>query len=65
MAQIDQRLDAYINKSASFAQPILQHLRSLVHKACPQVEETIKWGMPHFDYKGEMMCSMAALPQFH
>jgi uncharacterized protein YdeI (YjbR/CyaY-like superfamily) len=53
----------YINKSAAFAQPILNHLRALVHKTCPLVEEKIKWGFPHFDYKGEMMCSMAAFKQ--
>jgi len=55
----DKRIDNYIAKSADFAKPILNHLRKLVHAACPQVEETIKWGFPHFDYKG-MMCSMAA-----
>ena len=63
MAQIDKRIDTYINKSVNFARPILDHLRGLVHKACPQVEETIKWGMPHFDYKGEMMCNMASFKQ--
>lgn len=56
-------VDAYIQKAAPFAQPILQHLRALVHKACPATEEKIKWGMPHFDYKGEMMCSMASFKQ--
>ncbi|MBL0355743.1 MAG: YdeI/OmpD-associated family protein [Chitinophagaceae bacterium] len=56
-------IDTYISKSAHFAQPILHHLRVLVHKACPDVEEKIKWSMPHFDYKGEMMCSMAAFKQ--
>ena len=60
--QKDKRIDAYILKSADFAKPILNHLRSLVHAACPNVEETIKWGFPHFDYKG-MMCSMAAFKQ--
>jgi hypothetical protein len=53
------RHDAYIKAAAPFAQPILTHLRELVHKACPEVEETIKWGFPHFDYKG-VLCSMAA-----
>jgi len=38
-------------------------LRELVHKACPETEETMKWSFPHFDYKGEMMCSMAAFKQ--
>jgi len=36
----DKRVDAYIAKSADFAKPILNHLRALVHQACPQVEET-------------------------
>ena len=56
-------IDTYITKSADFAKPILNHIRSLVHKACPDAEEKIKWGFPHFDYKGEMMCSMAAFKQ--
>lgn len=63
MATTDPRIDAYIAKSAPFAQPILTHLRKLVHKACPEAEEKMKWSMPHFDYKGEMMCSMAAFKQ--
>jgi len=61
--KLDPRIDAYIAKSADFAHPILKHLRKVVHDACPSVEETIKWGMPHFDYKGSMMCSMAAFKQ--
>lgn len=55
-------IDTYITKSADFAKPILNHLRELVHKACPTVEEKVKWGMPHFDYKGPM-CSMASFKQ--
>jgi uncharacterized protein YdeI (YjbR/CyaY-like superfamily) len=60
MATKDPRIDAYIARSAEFAQPILNHLRAVVHAACPDVEETMKWSFPHFDYKGEMMCSMAS-----
>lgn len=60
MATNDKRVDLYILRSADFAIPILEHLRRLVHKACPDVEEKMKWSFPHFDYKGEMMCSMAA-----
>ncbi len=60
MANIDRRIDAYIANAQPFARPILEHLRSLVHHACPGVEETMKWSFPHFDYCGEMMCSMAA-----
>ena len=62
MGTKDKRVDAYIAQSADFAKPILLHLRELVHKACPEVEETMKWSFPHFDYIG-MMCSMAAFKQ--
>ncbi len=59
MNKKDNRIDLYIANAKPFAQPILNHLRELVHKGCPDVEETIKWGMPSFDYKGPF-CSMAA-----
>lgn len=59
MANKDKRVDVYIANSPDFAQPILAHLRHLVHVACPKVEETIRWGFPHFDYHG-IMCSMAS-----
>lgn len=52
-------IDSYISKAKPFAQPILKHLRKLVHQACPDVEETIKWGFPHFIYKG-ILCCVAA-----
>src|SRR5208282_1212713 len=55
----DQRVDAYIANAADFAQPILAHLRQLVHTACPAVEETVKWGGPFFMHKG-IVCFMAA-----
>ena len=58
----DKRVDAYIAKSAGFAQPILREIRGIVHQACPEVEETMKWSFPHFDYKG-MLCSMAAFKE--
>ena len=59
MGKKDPRVDAYIERSSAFAKPVLKHLRKLVHRGCPDVQETIKWGMPHFDYKG-IMCGMAA-----
>jgi uncharacterized protein YdeI (YjbR/CyaY-like superfamily) len=52
MGKKDPRIDAYIAKSADFAKPILKYLRDAVHEGCPDVEETIKWGMPAFDYHG-------------
>ena len=63
MGTKEKLIDSYIAKSADFAKPILNHIRALVHTACPAVEEKMKWSFPHFDYKGEMMCSMAAFKQ--
>jgi uncharacterized protein YdeI (YjbR/CyaY-like superfamily) len=56
----DPRIDAYVAKQADFARPILDHLRAAIHRACPKVEETLKWSMPHFQYRGQMMAGMAA-----
>lgn len=63
MGKKDPRIDAYISKAQDFAQPILTHLRELVHTACPDVEETWKWSFPHFMYKEAILCSMASFKQ--
>lgn len=63
MAAIDPRVDEYIDKSAAFAKPILHHLRRVVHAACPDVKETIKWSFPNFEYAGSILCSFAAFKQ--
>jgi uncharacterized protein YdeI (YjbR/CyaY-like superfamily) len=62
MEQYDARVDAYIEKSAVFAKPILNHVRQIVHAASPLITENIKWGMPFFEYKGPV-CMMAAFKQ--
>jgi uncharacterized protein YdeI (YjbR/CyaY-like superfamily) len=63
MAAIDSRVDDYINKSKPFAQPILKHMRRMIHSACPDVKETIKWSFPNFEYNGSILCSMAAFKE--
>lgn len=60
MATKSKAIDQYIANAEPFAKPILEHFRELVHKVCPDVEETTKWSFPHYDYKGSMMCSMAS-----
>lgn len=62
MPNKDPRVDAYIEKSADFAKPILTHLRKLIHKASPKVSETVKWSMPAFEYKG-LICNLAAFKE--
>lgn len=56
----DSRVDAYIAKQADFARPILTHLRAMLHEACPDCQETLKWSMPSFLYKGKILASFAA-----
>ena len=59
MKNTDERVDAYIDDAGDFAKPVLRHLRTLIHKACPDVEEGIKWGFPAFDYHG-YLCGLTA-----
>lgn len=62
MGHRDPRVDAYIEDAAEFARPILRHLRELAHAASPEIEETIKWGFPHFTREG-IVCSVAAFKE--
>lgn len=55
--------NSYITHSKDFAQPILLYLQETIHKACPEVEEAIKWSFPHFLYKGKILCNMAAFKE--
>jgi uncharacterized protein YdeI (YjbR/CyaY-like superfamily) len=59
MSKKDPRVDAYITKSAVFAKPILIRIRKLVHAACPDVTETIKWGVPFYEHKGILITTPA------
>jgi uncharacterized protein YdeI (YjbR/CyaY-like superfamily) len=62
MGSKNPKVDAYIAKSAPFAQPILKRIRELVHAACPDVEEAIKWGSPFFLHHG-ILCYMPAFKE--
>lgn len=63
MEKYSSKIDAYIEKSQDFAQPILHYIRETVHQYCPDTEETMKWGFPHFIYKGKNLCAMASFKQ--
>jgi uncharacterized protein YdeI (YjbR/CyaY-like superfamily) len=60
MSSANPLTDQYINSAAPFAQPVLKHLRQLVHQANPDITESIKWQFVAFDYKKSILCSMAA-----
>ena len=59
----DQRVDAYLEKVAPFAQPILTHVRDLMHTASPDIDETVKWGMPFFQLNGIIIGNMAGFKE--
>jgi uncharacterized protein YdeI (YjbR/CyaY-like superfamily) len=63
MPTLDARVDAYIQKAAPFAQPILIRLRKLIYQACPNAEESIKWSFPNYEIHDSMLCSMAAFKE--
>lgn len=65
MSEKDPRVDAYIEKSAAFAKPILFRLRKLIFQACPDVMESIKWSFPNYEIYGSMLCSMATFKEHY
>ena len=55
----DPRVDAYIGRQQEFAKPVLRYIREVVHEGCPDVKETLKWGVPSFEHRG-ILCGVAA-----
>lgn len=49
---LDPRVDAYIAAAAPFARPILERVCAAFHAGCPDLSETIKWGVPMFQRNG-------------
>ena len=60
---MNSKVDAYIATSAAFAQPVLNHLRGLVHKACPDAVEEMKWSRPFFLHGGVILCNISAFKE--
>jgi uncharacterized protein YdeI (YjbR/CyaY-like superfamily) len=57
------KVDDYLAQAPDYARPILTYVRSLLHELCADLDEQIKWSLPHFDYRGEMMVIVAAYPK--
>lgn len=62
-SSLNPRVDAYFAKAKPFALPILWHLRTLIHKGAPGVEESIKWSRPFFEYRGAVLCNISAFTE--
>jgi len=50
----------FILSASESMQPIVTHLRRLVHKAEPEIEENIKWNAPSFELDGKIICNIMA-----
>jgi uncharacterized protein YdeI (YjbR/CyaY-like superfamily) len=55
----DRRVEAYIEKAQPFAQPILAHIREVMHSVDPAIGEGIKWSVPAFLWKESQIANMA------
>ena len=58
--EANPRVDAFIEKSADFAKPILMELRAIIQEANPEIQETWKWSFPAYTWKGKLICSYSA-----
>ncbi len=54
--------DRYIAEAQPFARPVLIKIRTLFHRACPAIEEAMKWSHPSFARKG-IVGGMAAFKE--
>jgi uncharacterized protein YdeI (YjbR/CyaY-like superfamily) len=61
--RLNPQVDSYIGRAQPFAKPILEYLRTMVHMGCPEAEETMKWSRPFFEYRGAILCNMAAFKE--
>lgn len=53
-------VDTYLERVTPTQKDSLQHIRELIHKIIPDVEEVIGYGMPTFKYKGKNVIHIAA-----
>lgn len=49
---LSPELDEYTARAQPFAKPILSRVRSLFHRAHPEITEALKWEHPAFEHKG-------------
>jgi uncharacterized protein YdeI (YjbR/CyaY-like superfamily) len=63
MGKKDRRIDAYIAKQQDFARPIITYVRDVMHEACPDIEEDLKWNSPAFMYQGAILAGCAGFKQ--
>ena len=56
-------IDEYIQTFPADVQAILEKIRQTIHQAVPEVQETIRYGMPTFDLNGQHLVFFAGWKQ--
>ncbi len=59
MQNDSKTVDDYLAKAPDWQRANLEQFRKIVHKVIPDVEESIKWGVPVFLIKKKMIFAMA------
>ena len=57
MSEIREKIDTYFDSKSPAVAALCRQLEGLVVEAVPEIELAMKWGMPHYDYKG-IMCGV-------
>jgi hypothetical protein len=58
-ADLGAPIDGFFARQPSELRAILEALRGEVERAAPEAVAAIKWGMPFYTLRGEMMCALA------
>jgi hypothetical protein len=53
-------IDGFVAKQPPHLREILETLRGLIEEAAPEVQSSLKWGMPFYSIGGKMMCGTPA-----
>ena len=64
MSNRDKGVDAYLEGVQLNRKEALVQLRALIFKTVPDVEESMKYNMPTYDYAGEGLCAFASQKQY-
>lgn len=64
MAKKDKGVDAYLEGLIPDRKEALEQLRVLILQTIPDVEESMKYNMPTYDYAGEGLCAFASQKQY-
>ncbi len=54
-------VETHIEKQDSQVRPLLHHLRLLILSVSDEVQESVKWSLPFFNYRGKIWCYLSPI----